>query len=235
MLLEIKNLTVHYDKVLVLKGISMGVAEGSIVTNLGPNGAGKSTLLRTISGLKIPTDGEIWFRGKRIDLLSAIGIVQFGLVHCPEGRKLFNFMSVLENLRMGAYLRKDNNEIARDIELIYTKFPVLRMRAKQFAGTLSGGEQQMLAIARALMSKPKLLSLDEPSLGLAPLLVEEIGRTISDMKSIGVSVLLVEQNAKMALSAADYVYLLELGRIGLHGPPDQISKDDHIKKAYLGS
>jgi len=168
-------------------------------------------------------------------LLSAIGIVQFGLVHCPEGRKLFNFMSVLENLRMGAYLRKDNNEIARDIELIYTKFPVLRMRAKQFAGTLSGGEQQMLAIARALMSKPKLLSLDEPSLGLAPLLVEEIGRTISDMKSIGVSVLLVEQNAKMALSAADYVYLLELGRIGLHGPPDQISKDDHIKKAYLGS
>lgn len=234
MLLEIKNLTVHYDKVLVLKGISMGVAEGSIVTNLGPNGAGKSTLLRTISRLKIPTDGEIWFRGKRIDLLSAIDIVQFGLVHCPEGRKLFNFMSVLENLRMGAYLRKDNNEIARDIELIYTKFPVLRMRAKQFAGTLSGGEQQMLAIARALMSKPKLLSLDEPSLGLAPLLVEEIGRTISDMKSLGVSVLLVEQNAKMALSAADYVYLLELGRIGLHGPPDQISQDDHIKKAYLG-
>lgn len=234
MLLEIKNLTVHYDKTPVLREISMGVAEGSIVTNLGPNGAGKSTLLRTISGLKNLTDGEIWFRGNRVDLLSAVNIVQSGLVHCPEGRKLFNFMTVLENLKIGAYLRKEKDKIGKDIELIYAKFPVLKKRANQLAGTLSGGEQQMLAIARALMSGPKLLLLDEPSLGLAPLLVEEIGHIVSDMKSIDVSVLLVEQNAKMALSTADYVYILELGKIGIHGPPDKISQNDHVKKAYLG-
>lgn len=234
MLLEIKNLTVHYDKTPVLREISMGVAEGSIVTNLGPNGAGKSTLLRTISGLKNLTDGEIWFRGNRVDLLSAVNIVQSGLVHCPEGRKLFNFMTVLENLKIGAYLRKEKDKIGKDIELIYAKFPVLKKRANQLAGTLSGGEQQMLAIARALMSGPKLLLLDEPSLGLAPLLVEEIGHIVSDMKSIDVSVLLVEQNAKMALSTADYVYILELGNIGIHGPPDKISQNDHVKKAYLG-
>ncbi len=234
MLLDVKNLTVHYDKVPVLREILMEVAEGSIVATLGPNGAGKTTLLRTISGLKNPTSGEVWFQGRRIDSLDPVNIVELGLVHCPERGKLFRFMTVLENLKMGAYLRRDTDQIEKDIEFIYSKFPILRTRVNQLAGTLSGGEQQMAAIARALMSKPKLLLLDEPSLGLAPRLVKEISHIVSHMRLMGLSVLLVEQNTKVAFSASDYVYLLELNRIGLHGPPGQLSQDEHVKKAYLG-
>ena len=234
MLLEIKDLRVHYGRAEALKGISLSVDEEAIVALIGANGAGKTTTLRTISGLKVPTSGEIWFRGKRVDGMPAHDIVKLGIAHIPEGRIVFAPMTVLDNLRMGAYLRKDKHQIARDLEIVYEHFPVLKERRGQQAGSLSGGEQQMLAIARALMAGPKLLLMDEPSMGLSPILVEEVGSIISDINKGGISIILVEQNARMALGLANKAYILEVGSITLEGDAQKLANDERVKKAYLG-
>lgn len=234
MLLEIKDLRVHYGRAEALKGISIGVNEGAIVALIGANGAGKTTTLRTISGLKVPTSGGIWFQGKRIDGIPAHGIVKLGIAHIPEGRIVFAPMTVLDNLRMGAYLRKDRHQIARDLDSIYEHFPVLRERRGQQAGSLSGGEQQMLATARALMACPNLLLMDEPSMGLSPILVEEVGNIIKGINQDGVNIMLVEQNARMALNLANKAYILEVGNIVLEGDARELSNDESVKKAYLG-
>jgi len=234
MLLEIKALRVHYGKAEALKGISLSVDEGAIVALIGANGAGKTTTLRTMSGLKVPTSGEIWFQGKRIDAMPAHDIVKLGIAHIPEGRIVFAPMTVLDNLRMGAYLRKDKHQIARDLDIMYERFPVLKERHKQLAGSLSGGEQQMLAIARALMTRPKLLLMDEPSMGLSPILVEEVGNIIRDINEGGIGIILVEQNARMALGLANKAYILEVGSITLEGDAKELANDERVKKAYLG-
>jgi branched-chain amino acid transport system ATP-binding protein len=236
MLLEIKVLTVHYDKVEALKGISLTVEEGTIVTLLGANGAGKTTTLRTISGLKSATRGEVWFAGQRIDRLSPQEIVKAGIAQVPEGRRIFPKMSVMENLLMGAYLCKDRNEIKTDLDEIFVHFPILKERIKQRAGSLSGGEQQMLATARALMSKPKLLLLDEPTLGLAPLMAQEVAGIVGSIGRKGFSAILVEQNARVALQIAHKGYVLETGRIVLGGTTsDLVTKSEYVKRAYLGT
>lgn len=234
MLLKIKDLRVHYQKVEAVKGVSMEVEEGSIVAFIGANGAGKSTILRTISGLKAPTSGEIWFKDQRIDKKAPQHIVKAGISQCPEGRRVFPYMSVLENLMMGAYTRKDRAGIKNDLENVYRHFPRLKERTKQAAGTLSGGEQQMLAMGRALMAGPKLMLLDEPSLGLSPLLVQEIAKIIREINSDGVSIILVEQNATMALRLAQKGYVLETGRVALEGQAKELLVDQHVKAAYLG-
>jgi len=234
MLLEIKDLRVHYGRAEALKGISLGVDEGAIVALIGANGAGKTTTLRTISGLKVPTTGEIWFQGKRIDGIPAHDVVKLGIAHIPEGRIVFAPMTVLDNLRMGAYLRKDRHQIDTDLDTMYEHFPVLKARRKQLAGSLSGGEQQMLAVARALMAGPKLLLMDEPSMGLSPVLVEQVGNIISDINKGGISIILVEQNARMALSLASKAYILEVGSITLEGDAQELASDERVKKAYLG-
>ena len=234
MLLEIKDLRVHYGKAEALKGISLSVDEGAIVALIGANGAGKTTTLRTLSGLKVPTSGEIWFQGKRIDGMPAHDIVQLGIAHIPEGRIVFAPMTVLDNLRMGAYLRKDKHQIAKDLETMYQHFPVLRERRGQHAGSLSGGEQQMLAIGRALMASPKLLLMDEPSMGLSPILVEEVGNIIRDINEGGIGIILVEQNARMALGLANKAYILEVGSITLEGDAKELANDERVKTAYLG-
>jgi len=234
MLLEVKNLVVHYDSAQVLNGISFDVEEGTIVTLLGNNGAGKSTTLRTISHLKKATSGEIWFRGKRIDKELPQNIVRMGIGHVLEGKGLFPYMSVIENLIVGAFLRKDKKQVAIDIEKIFAHFPRLKERAHQQARTLSGGEQQMLAIARALLGKPSLLLLDEPSLGLSPAMVGEIGRIITDINQQGVTVLLVEQNARLALNIAHTGYVFENGDIVLHGESKDLIQNDLVRKAYVG-
>ena len=234
MLLEIKDLKVHYGRAEALKGISLSVDEGAIVALVGANGAGKTTTLRTISGLKGPTSGEIWFQGKRIDGMPAHDIVRLGIAHIPEGRIVFAPMTVLDNLRMGAYLRKDKYQIARDLDIMYEHFPVLKERRGQQSGSLSGGEQQMLAIARALMSSPKLLLMDEPSMGLSPILVEQVGNIISDINKTGIGIILVEQNARMALSLANKAYILEVGSITLEGDAKELANDERVRKAYLG-
>jgi len=234
MLLEIKALRVHYGKAEALKGISLSVDEGAIVALIGANGAGKTTTLRIMSGLKVPTSGEIWFQGKRIDAMPAHDIVKLGIAHIPEGRIVFAPMTVLDNLRMGAYLRKDKHQIARDLDIMYERFPVLKERHKQLAGSLSGGEQQMLAIARALMTRPKLLLMDEPSMGLSPILVEEVGNIIRDINEGGIGIILVEQNARMALGLANKAYILEVGSITLEGDAKELANDERVKKAYLG-
>ena len=234
MLLEIKYLTVHYGKAEALKGISMGLEKGHIVTLIGANGAGKTTTLRTVSGLKKPTSGEIWFEGKQIAGLELHEIVRLGMAHVPEGRRVFATMTVLENLKLGAYLRRSSREIAKDLETIYEHFPVLKARLAQPAGSLSGGEQQMVATSRALMSKPRLLLMDEPSMGLSPLLVAEVGKIIKDINQGGISVILVEQNARMALDLASFAYVLEVGRITLQGAGKELSARDDVRKAYLG-
>lgn len=234
MLLEIKDLRVHYGTAEALKGISISVDEGAIVALIGANGAGKTTTLRTISGLKVPTSGEIRFQGKRIDGMPAHHIVKLGIAHIPEGRIVFAPLTVLDNLRMGAYLRKDKHQIARDLDTMYQHFPVLKERRGQRAGSLSGGEQQMLAIARALMASPKLLLMDEPSMGLSPMLVEEVGNITRDINKTGVGIILVEQNARMALSLANKAYVVEVGNIVLEGDAKQLANDEHVKKAYLG-
>jgi branched-chain amino acid transport system ATP-binding protein len=234
MLLDIRDLRVHYGRAEALKGVSINVDEEAFVSIIGANGAGKTTILRTISGLERPTSGEIWFQGRRIDGVSPSEIVKMGITHVPEGRMLFTTMTVLDNLKMGAYLRKDKPEIAGDIETIYQQFPVLEEKYRQQAGSLSGGQQQMLAIARALMSRSTLILLDEPSTGLSPLLVREFSNTLRKINKEGKSIILVEQNARMALKLAKRAYLLELGYFVVEGDASELAKDDRVKKAYLG-
>jgi branched-chain amino acid transport system ATP-binding protein len=234
MLLEVKDLWVHYDRIEAVKGISLQVDEGSTVAFVGANGAGKTTILRTISGLKSPTSGEILFNGQPIERKDAADIVKLGIAHCPEGRRVFPFMTVLENLQMGAFRRTDEAGIRSDLDNIYVTFPKLKERAKQKAGTLSGGEQQMLAIARALLSKPKLLLLDEPSLGLSPIMVQQVARIIAGIRQRGIGILLVEQNSVMALRLADYAYVLETGKIFIEGIAGELLRNPKVKEAYLG-
>jgi branched-chain amino acid transport system ATP-binding protein len=232
--LQLKELVVHHGKAEAISNVSAQVVEGSITGIIGANGAGKSTIMKTISGILRPTKGEIWFQNKRIDVLPAHKIVELGIVQVPEGRRLFPNMSVLANIKIGAYLRKDRAEIKRDMDLIFRRFPILQERTHQKAATLSGGEQQMLAIARALMAKPKLLLMDEPSWGLAPLVVEEVGRTIKEISDDGITVLLVEQNAGLAFTHTDYVYVLEVGRNVLEGPTKEIMSNEAVRGAFLG-
>ena len=235
MLLHIKDLTVHYEGAEALNNVTIKVEEGSVVTIIGSNGAGKTTLLRTISGLEKPVSGEIWFKGERINGMPSEIIARKGIGHCPEGRRLFPFMTVFENLKMGAYSQKNRSKIEEEINNIYKRFPVLKERIRQKAGTLSGGEQQMLAIGRSLMGRPTMLLLDEPSLGLSPFMVNEIKGIITTIsQEMRVSILLIEQNSKMALSVADYGYVLETGRIKLQGKPESLLSNDHVRKAYLG-
>ena len=233
-MLEIKDLNVHFGVIHALKGISLTVNDGEIVTLIGANGAGKTTTLRTISGLKKPTSGSILLDGKDITHTSPRDRVKMGMSQVPEGRRVFPDMTVLENLELGAYLRRDRAGIAEDLKMVYERFPRLADRKRQAAGTLSGGEQQMLALGRALMSRPKILFLDEPSMGLAPLLVQEIFDIIQDINKSGTTVLLVEQNASMALQIANRAYVMETGSIVLSGTGEELSHSDDIKKAYLG-
>jgi branched-chain amino acid transport system ATP-binding protein len=233
-LLELSGVDVYYGGIHALKGVSLKVDRGEVVTLIGANGAGKTTTLRAISGLVKPAAGRVEFAGEPITTVPAHAIVQRGLIHAPEGRGVFANMSVDENLQIGAFLRRDRAEIARDREHALEMFPRLRERLGQSAGTLSGGEQQMLAIARALMSRPKLLLLDEPSLGLAPQIVALIFKIVKTIAAEGTTILLVEQNAHMALRVANRAYVLEVGQIVLEGPAAQLAKDDKIRKAYLG-
>lgn len=233
-MLEVNNINVYYGVIHALKNVSLKVQEGEIVTLIGANGAGKTTTLRTISGLIKPTKGSIYFRGEKINSTNPQEIVAKGISHVPEGRHIFQDMSVSENLELGAFLRKDKNGIEDDYEMIYSKFPILKDRSKQRAGTLSGGEQQMLAIGRALMSRPKLLLMDEPSMGLAPLLVQEIFSIIKEINNQGTTILLVEQNANIALSIADRAYVIEIGSVVIEGSGKELAKSEEIKKAYLG-
>jgi len=234
MLLNAKKITVHYGKSLALDNVSLEMEEGSVVTIIGANGAGKSTILRAVSGLMPLSSGEIWFLGKRIDGLTTTDIVKLGIVHIPEGRRLFPHLSVLSNLKLGASLRNDVDGISSDLEDIYNRFPILQDRRRQHAGTLSGGEQQMLAIARGLMARPKLLLMDEPSLGLSPKVIDELARVIEDINKQGVSVLLVEQNIPLALRVADKGYALQVGRIVLEGDIEEFRSTETVKRAYLG-
>lgn len=233
-MLEVKDLEVYYGAIHAVKGISLRVEDGQIVTLIGSNGAGKSTTLHTISGLIKPRSGNILFDGTDITGTPAHKIVASGLVQVPEGRHVFANMSVMENLDMGAYLRKDKDGIEKDKKKVFELFPRLFERKNQLSGTLSGGEQQMLAMGRALMERPRVLLLDEPSMGLAPLLVKEIFSIIKTINEEGTTVLLVEQNANMALSIADYAYVLETGRITLSGPAAELSASEAVRKAYLG-
>ena len=233
-MLKINNLHVYYGQIHALKGISLEVKSGEIVTLIGGNGAGKTTTLRTISGLLTPKEGEIVYQGKSTENLKAHELVASGLIHVPEGRHVFPQMSVQENLDLGAYTRKDAQNIAEDLEQVFELFPRLKERRSQAAGTLSGGEQQMLAIARALMGRPKLLLLDEPSMGLAPLLVREIFNIITEINKTGVTILLVEQNANMALSVAQRGYVIETGKVVLEGDSASLAANEAVRKAYLG-
>jgi branched-chain amino acid transport system ATP-binding protein len=233
-ILRVENLTVNYGAIQALQGISFHVEEGEIVTLIGANGAGKSTTLKTISGLLYPTAGEIRYEGESIAGRPADAIVKMGVVQVPEGRNIFAPLTVRENLEVGAYTRADRDEIAASMERVFASFPRLRERLTQLGGTLSGGEQQMLAMGRGLMAQPKLLLLDEPSMGLAPILVEEIFDIIDEINDAGVSILLVEQNAAMALSVADRAYVLETGRVVLEGPAKEVLANPDVQKAYLG-
>jgi len=233
-LLKVTNLVVSYGGIEALKGISFEVEEGQIVTLIGANGAGKSTTLRTISGLVPPKDGRIYFEGRDITDFNTQKIVETGIAMVPEGRRVFANLTVLENLRIGAYLRKDKDVIEEDINYVYDLFPRLKERSWQLAGTLSGGEQQMLAVGRAVMTRPKLIMMDEPSLGLAPLVVKDIFKIIQTLKSTGMTVLLIEQNANAALHACDYAYVMETGRITTSGTGDELLASEAIQEAYLG-
>lgn len=234
MLLEVKDLSVNYGVIQALKGVSLQVEEGEIVSLIGANGAGKTTLLQTISGLLKKSGGDILFMGKSLNKANAKHIVKAGITQVPEGRHIFPEMSVYENLLMGAYLRKDKDGIKKDLEMVYQRFPRLKDRLSQDASTLSGGEQQMLAMGRALMARPKILLLDEPSMGLAPILVKEIFSIIKDINAQGTTILLVEQNAKMALSIADRAYVMETGNIVMCGSGEELAHSEEIQKAYLG-
>lgn len=233
-MLTVNDINVFYGAIHAIKGVSLEVNEGEIVTLIGANGAGKSTILRTISGLLKPKTGSIQFEGQEIAGMPAHEIVKTGISQVPEGRRIFAEMSVLENLELGAFTRKDKDGIKADMELVFERFPRLKERIGQLAGTLSGGEQQMLAMGRALMSRPRLLLLDEPSMGLAPLLIKEIFAIIQDINKTGTTVLLVEQNANMALSIAHRAYVLETGRITLNGDAKELAASDEVRKAYLG-
>ena len=233
-MLRLENVTAGYGKARVLDSVSLVVEQGAIVTLLGSNGAAKSTVMKVISGLLRPWSGSVALRGEEIGGLPSSAIVAKGLCMVPEGREVFAHLTVLENLKMGAYTRKDPAGVRRDLEWIFSLFPILKERSRQKGGTLSGGEQQLLAIARALMGRPKILLLDEPSLGLAPLLVREIFEVIRQIHSTGTTVLLVEQNANMALKIADYVYIMETGRITGEGEPEELIADQGVRRAYLG-
>lgn len=233
-MLEVKNLKVAYGRVRAVKGITFSVEQGQVVTLVGTNGAGKTTTLKTISGLLRPEAGEIWFDGQRIDAMPAHQVLTLGLAHSPEGRRIFPRLTVEDNLRLGAFARKDKAGVANDLERVFTLFDILRTRRAQPAGTFSGGEQQMLAIGRAMMSRPRLLMLDEPSMGLSPLMMQRIMTTITELQSEGVTILLVEQNAQAALSLADYGYVLEVGSIVLENTGKSLLTDDKVRKAYLG-
>ncbi len=234
MLLKVEHLTVHYGKAIALDDVSLDLDEGSIVSIIGANGAGKSTVLRTISGLTPLTSGNIWFNGRKINGMKTHEIVKQGIVQIPEGRKLFPYLTVLNNLKLGASLRKDKAEINKDLDDLFKRFPILWERRNQKAGTLSGGEQQMLAISRGLMGKPKLLLMDEPSVGLAPIMVERVGDVIKDINRRGVSILLVEQNVPLTLRVASRGYVLQVGRVVLEGDIDKLKSSDTLKRAYLG-
>lgn len=234
-MLAVNDLHVHYGAIHALKGLNINVKEGSIVTLIGANGAGKSTTLRAISGILKPSKGAVHFLGKDLVGTPAHSVVERGMSHCPEGRRVFRLLSVKENLELGAYIRKDKDGVKKDLEQVFELFPRLKERLKQNAGTLSGGEQQMLAIGRSFMSRPKLLMLDEPSLGIAPILVQEIFKTIKMINETqGMTILLVEQNANQALKLADYAYVLETGRVVLEGKSSDLAADERIKAAYLG-
>ena len=233
-MLKVNDINVYYGAIHAIKGISLEVNEGEIVTLIGANGAGKSTTLNTIAGLLKPRQGGIAFAGMPVEGTGASKMVYKGLSLCPEGRRIFQQMTVRENLEMGAFSRP-NEETEKSMEQVYEFFPRLKEREKQIAGTLSGGEQQMLAMGRALMSKPRLMMLDEPSMGLAPILVEQIFEIIREMNAAGTTILLVEQNAQMALSVANRAYVMETGRITMEGDADDLMHDDNVRKAYLGS
>ncbi len=234
MRLDVTDLKVDYHNIAALKGISFTVPDGAFITMIGSNGAGKSTTLRTISGLVKPSAGTISVDGERIDRAAADKIVAMGISHVPEGRRVFKDLTVIENLYLGAFIYKDQDRIDRDLDEVYSHFPRLRERSSQQARTLSGGEQQMLSIGRALMSRPKVLLLDEPSLGLAPLVVQEIGEILQEINKNGVTVILVEQNADLALRLVDYGYVLENGRIIMSDKAENLANNDHVRKAYLG-
>ncbi|MCI7148018.1 MAG: ABC transporter ATP-binding protein [Candidatus Fimisoma sp.] len=233
-MLEIRNLNVHYGGIHALRGINLEVDDGKIISLIGANGAGKSTTLKSVMGLVPKSAGSVVWNGRDITRLETKEIVKAGIALCPEGRKVFPDLTVAENLTIGAYLRKDKEEIKKDRDWVYELFPRMKEREWQLAGTLSGGEQQMLAVGRALMTKPKLLMLDEPSLGLAPLVIKDIFSIIRQIKEAGVNVLLIEQNAKAALEISDFAYVMETGTITMSGPGRELLSDDRVKKAYLG-
>ena len=233
-MLEVKDLRVHYGTVEAVKGVSFAISERAIVSVIGANGAGKTTCLRALTGLVKPSGGEVRFENTSLVGLAPHQIVRLGIAHVPEGRRLFPKMTVLENLRMGAYLRTKRTEVASTLGMIYEHFPILRERGRQRAGSLSGGEQQMLAIARALMNRPRLLLLDEPSMGLSPIMTAEIGKIIRQINAQDVSIILVEQNALLALTLARYGYVLETGLVVMQGNARELLQDDGVKKAYLG-
>lgn len=235
MLLELHDVHVHYNKVAALKGVDMGIPNQGMVTIIGANGAGKSTTLRAISGLTRISKGEIVFDGQRIDKLPPEKIVALGIAHVPEGRRIFPDLTVEENLRTGAFLRNDHAEIEKDLKDVFKRFPRLEERRTQWGRSLSGGEQQMLAIGRALMSRPRMLILDEPSMGLSPVMVDEMASIIRDIMERGVPVVLVEQNAELALKLARFAYVLETGNIALEGPAKELHDNEHVRRAYLGA
>jgi len=233
-MLEVQDLRVHYGTVEAVKGVSFHISAGAIVSLIGANGAGKSTILRALTGLVQPSGGEVRFENTSLVGLAPHQIVRLGIAHVPEGRRLFPKMTVLENLKMGAYLQTNKAGVASTLEMIYTHFPILKERGRQRAGSLSGGEQQMLAMARALMNRPRLLLLDEPSMGLSPIMTAEIGKIIRQINALDVSIILVEQNAMLALTLAQYGYVLETGTLVMHGKAQELLQDEGVKKAYLG-
>lgn len=233
-LLEIENIDVYYGDIQVIFGLSLKVENGSVVSIIGTNGAGKSTTLKTISSLLIPKKGQITFNGDIISILKSNEVVEKGVIHIPEGRRLFPFMTIMENLQVGAFPKRAQGKEDENLRLVFTLFPVLSERSNQLANTLSGGEQQMLAIGRALMSNPLLLMLDEPSLGLAPILIKDIFETVMEINKRGTTILLVEQDVQHSLSISDYAYVLENGRLAMEGKGGELLDDKHVKKAYLG-
>jgi branched-chain amino acid transport system ATP-binding protein len=233
-MLEVKDLHVRYDTVEAIRGISFEVSDGAVVSLIGANGAGKSTILRSLTGLVHPSRGEARFEDTSLVGLAPHSVIRLGIAHVPEGRRLFPKMTVLDNLKMGAYLQNNKRLVAATLDMVHEHFPILKDRARQAAGSMSGGEQQMLAMARALMNRPKLLLLDEPSMGLSPIMTAEIGRIIRQINMLGVSIILVEQNAMLALTLAQYGYVLETGSIVMQGEAQELLQDEGVKRAYLG-